>query len=235
MDLPVGVFVGNVLLALVLGVLIGLEREYTQHPAGLRTTALVSVGAALFVSLTRLMHDTVSPTRIASYIVSGIGFLGGGVIIKEGANVKGITTAATLWCSAAIGTLCGAGFGWHAKIGTVAVVFVVIGLRPLSRAVDALRKRMGTPAVFYRLRVACGGDDRGVVRNAIARHASDHPGMAVTKVTTRKTRDSHETMLIADIHSLSPDNLGIQAIVDGLMIEPGVTSASWETLPAETE
>ncbi len=99
-------FTGNVALAALLGTLIGLERQLHQHPAGLRTNALVAIGAALFVSLTALMGDTSSPSRVAAYIVSGVGFLGGGAILKEGANVRGLTTAAGLWCSAAVGTMC---------------------------------------------------------------------------------------------------------------------------------
>src|SRR5262245_40932416 len=102
-------FTGNVALALLLGALIGIERQFRQHPAGLRTNALVSVGAALFVTLTRLIGDPNNQTRIAAYIVVGIGFLGGGVISKEGRNVRGLTTATAVWCSAAVGTLAGAG------------------------------------------------------------------------------------------------------------------------------
>jgi len=89
-------FLINVYSALGLGLLIGLEREFRQHPAGLRTNALVCVGSSLFMSLTFLLHDVGSPTRIASYIISGIGFLGGGVILKQGVNIRGMNTAATL-------------------------------------------------------------------------------------------------------------------------------------------
>src|SRR5580698_1690414 len=103
-------FIFNIGVALLMGIAIGMERQIQQHVAGLRTNALVCVGAALFVSLSKLMGDHNSPTRIASYIVSGIGFLGGGVILRDGLNVKGINTAATLWCTGAIGTLAGASF-----------------------------------------------------------------------------------------------------------------------------
>src|SRR5262245_50173167 len=92
-----------------MGVAIGLERQFRQHTAGLRTNALVCVGAALFVSLSRFISPDTSPTRVAAQVVSGIGFLGGGVILREGFNVRGMNTAATLWCSAAVGTLAGAG------------------------------------------------------------------------------------------------------------------------------
>src|SRR5262245_52017290 len=157
MELPE--FAANIALALALGALIGVERQFRQHPAGLRTNALVSVGAALFVSLTRLMGDTASPTRIASYIVSGVGFLGGGVILKEGATIHGITTAATLWCSAAVGTLAGAGFALHAVVGVGTVLLIVIGLRPLSRWLDAWGRRTGRVPASYRVRVACESKD----------------------------------------------------------------------------
>src|SRR6185437_3055313 len=157
-------FVLHIAVALILGVAIGLERQFRQHPAGLRTNALVCVGAALFVSLTHLMGDAGSPTRIASYIVSGIGFLGGGVILREGVNVKGLNTAATLWCSAAIGTLSGAGFASHALVGTLLVLGIHLGLRPLARWVDTHRKTAVDVDVHYRIRVLCHERDQGVIR-----------------------------------------------------------------------
>ena len=86
------------------------------------------------------MGDENSPTRVASYIVSGIGFLGGGVIIRDGLTVKGLNTAATLWCSAAVGTLAGAGFPLHSLIGTFTVLLVHLGLRPLGHRLDLRRK-----------------------------------------------------------------------------------------------
>src|SRR5277367_6021962 len=107
LDFPI--FARNVGVALLMGFAIGLERQFRQHPAGLRTNSLVCIGAALFVSLSRLITPESSPTRVAAQVVSGIGFLGGGVILREGWNVKGMNTAATLWCSAAVGTLAGSG------------------------------------------------------------------------------------------------------------------------------
>ena len=120
LDIPTFVFyIGS---ALLMGIAIGLERQYRQHPAGLRTGALVCVGSALFVALSRMMDHEDSPTRIAAQVVSGVGFLAGGVILREGFSVKGMNTAATLWCTAAVGTLAGAGFVVQGAIGTVAVM-----------------------------------------------------------------------------------------------------------------
>src|SRR6201992_2993589 len=90
------------------GSLIGIERQWRARMAGLRTNALVAAGATLFVLYAVATPDS-SPTRVASYVVSGIGFLGGGVILREGANVRGLNTAATLWCSAAVGVLAASG------------------------------------------------------------------------------------------------------------------------------
>src|SRR5438874_2329605 len=128
-------FAIDLLVALAMGVLIGLEREYRQHPAGLRTNALVSVGAALFVALDRLTPNLGNSTRMAPYVVSGIGFLGGGVILRDGLNVKGMSTAATLWCTAAIGVLAGMGHPAHAIVGTVVVLACHLGLRPISHGI----------------------------------------------------------------------------------------------------
>jgi len=96
-------------IALLFGALIGFERQWRQRMAGLRTNALVSVGAAGFVVFSMTFSADSSPTRVAAQIVSGIGFLGAGVILREGINIRGLNTAATLWCSAMVGTFAGAG------------------------------------------------------------------------------------------------------------------------------
>jgi putative Mg2+ transporter-C (MgtC) family protein len=121
-----------------LGTVIGFERQYRARMAGLRTNALVSGGATLFVLLSAhgFTGGTADPTRVAAQIVSGIGFLGAGVILREGLTVRGLNTAATLWCSAAVGSLAGAGLYSVAVAGTVAVMAVNIVLRPVGRVVD---------------------------------------------------------------------------------------------------
>ena len=94
-------------VAFVLGTLIGAERQYRQRTAGLRTNALVAIGAAAFTDLGQRLGGDVESIRVIAYVVSGIGFLGAGVIMKEGMNVRGLNTAATLWCSAAVGAIAG--------------------------------------------------------------------------------------------------------------------------------
>ena len=114
--------VSGVALAFVLATLIGAERQWRQRSAGLRTNVLVAVGAAAFVSLGLRLNGQAGAAQIAAYVVSGIGFLGAGVIMKDGAQVWGLNTAATLWCSAAVGALSGAGFAAEAAFLALAVL-----------------------------------------------------------------------------------------------------------------
>ena len=180
-------FLFDIGVALVMGVAIGLERQIHQHVAGLRTNALVCVGAALFVSLSRLMGDHDSPMRIASYIVSGIGFLGGGVILRDGLTVKGMNTAATLWCTAAVGTLAGAGFPLHSLIGTLTVLGLHVGLRPLARLIDVRVRTAVDVETLYQIRVSCREAQEGLVRTILLRHISSVPGMTIQRISTQES------------------------------------------------
>jgi putative Mg2+ transporter-C (MgtC) family protein len=118
-------------LAGVLGGAVGLERELREREAGLRTHLLVSVGAALFTITGAYGFASVrtDPTRVAAQIVTGIGFLGAGAIIRQGSSIRGLTTAATLWVVAALGLACGAGYYSAAAITTAVVLFALWPLR----------------------------------------------------------------------------------------------------------
>lgn len=138
-------------LALVLGGLLGLERELRGQAAGLRTHLLVSLGSCLFtlISITA-GHALEGPepaavradiTRIASQVVVGIGFLGGGAILRHGTSIHGLTTAANLWLTASVGMASGFGFSFGAAATVLLALLVLIGLRPVERAIDRFRKR----------------------------------------------------------------------------------------------
>ena len=130
-----------VVLAVVLGAVVGIEREFKQKAAGLRTNVLICVGAAVFTIISRKMgaEDNQSITRIAAQIVTGVGFLGAGAIIRDRAGVLGLTTATTIWLVASIGMACGAGYYKLALATTVIVISVLIGLSYLERAVRRWR------------------------------------------------------------------------------------------------
>jgi putative Mg2+ transporter-C (MgtC) family protein len=132
----------RLLIAATLGALIGVEREIHGHPAGMRTHLLVALGSAIFTELSiygfpASASNPVDPTRIAAQIVSGIGFLGAGAIIKDGASIRGLTTAASLWATAAIGLAAGAA---EYLIGVTGAVIVMISLWPLNRVAERLRR-----------------------------------------------------------------------------------------------
>jgi putative Mg2+ transporter-C (MgtC) family protein len=137
-------------VGLVLGAVIGFERELHRQPAGFRTHSLVSLGAALFtvVSGFGFSGDLVDPTRIAAQIVSGIGFIGAGTILQYRGHIRGLTTAASLWSVAAIGTAAGAGLYVVAVVGSV-LILVVLSI--LDRVEDIARRRLRLPPDNYDL------------------------------------------------------------------------------------
>ena len=124
--------VGRLAFAALLGAFVGIEREIRGYPAGVRTIALVALGSALFTEISTI---TGSEDRIAAGIVTGIGFLGAGVIFREGYTVRGITTAATIWSAAAVGMAVGRELYLAASLGSL-LIFVLLEARPVVRRLD---------------------------------------------------------------------------------------------------
>ncbi|MEI8196195.1 MAG: MgtC/SapB family protein [Phycisphaerae bacterium] len=142
-------------VALAVGLLIGLERQWRHKMAGLRTNTLVAVGAALFCMVAADSPDPTGPVRLAAQIASGIGFLGAGVIIRDGLNVRGLDTAATLWCSAAAGALAGTGSFTLALLGG-AIIFLINLLLPYVPSKFAnLPTTDAAPPIRYEIRLTC--------------------------------------------------------------------------------
>jgi len=177
--------IGDLGLAFVLSSLIGLEREWRQKSAGLRTHTLVGVGAALFVIISKYgFNDVLSdgrvivdPSRVAAGVVSGIGFIGGGLIFVRGDIVRGLTTAAIVWMTAAIGMACGAGLPILALVVTAAH-FVVVFLYPGLAARLPRSSSLG-----FNLRVVYE-DGRGILRDIITE--STQLGLAVHRMATHQ-------------------------------------------------
>ena len=130
-------FLFEIIVCFLLSSCIGIERQFRRRLVGLRTIILVSLGAFLFVRFSYAFPNS-DMTRVAAQVVAGIGFLGAGVIIKDNKSVKGLTTAATLWCAAAIGVLCAANLLFEAAVGTLLVLFTNIVLRTINTKINAL-------------------------------------------------------------------------------------------------
>jgi putative Mg2+ transporter-C (MgtC) family protein len=219
-------FALNIFVALLLGVAIGFERQWRQHAACLRTNTLVALGSALYVALSALVDHESSPTRVAAHVVSGLGFLGGGVILREGLNVRGLNTAATIWCSGAIGSLAGFGHKLPALVGTVGVLTVHLALRPVVHWIDSRKRTTTDIETFYRLRVECTLDHDAPVRPILLRHIGGHPQLRLQGLSTEDT-EANRTAVIADIFALEQNDRIMEEIVARVSIEPDVRSVSW--------
>lgn len=211
--------------AFLLGTAIGFERQFRQRSAGLRTNVLVAVGAAAFTDLGVRLGGHDGATRIISYVVSGIGFLGAGVILKDGTNIRGLNTAATLWCSAAVGTFAGAG-----QLGeAVAVsVFVLAGntlLRPLVNYVNRLPIMAGSTEAKYRVHVVCDHPNVSVVRDLLF-DTLEPAGYPIRDIETLSETDD-QVELAAILVPTTAEPAALDAAVAALERSPSVLSATW--------
>lgn len=220
-------------VAFVLGSALGLERQWRQRMAGLRTNTLVATGAALFVMLSVLTPGDSSPTRVAAQVVSGIGFLAGGVILREGLTVRGLNTAATLWCAAAIGALSGAGLLIHASIGTVAVLIANLVLRPLGYRINQQPLKGTELELCYRCEVVCREQDEAHVR-ALLLQAMSNSKLQLRSLYSEDLEESPDRVSVeADLVTQERNDAFLEQIVSRLSLEPGVISIRWRITAQE--
>ncbi|WP_051701689.1 MgtC/SapB family protein [Mycetocola saprophilus] len=213
-----------------LGAAIGFERQWRARTAGVRTNALVSLGAALFVVMGAFSFNgpDADPTRVAAQIVSGIGFLGAGVIMKQGATISGLNTAATLWASAAVGALAGGGLYLVALGGAVAIMLANTLLRPLGRALDRRRGEEGRehPAAEYRFEVYCPVDAEGAVRSLVF-DAVHRPEFTVLSIDALDLPDDKGVRITAMIRSDERNDREIEEAIAEVIRTPAVTAVRW--------
>jgi len=207
------------------GALIGLERQWRARRAGLRTNALVAAGATLFVLYAAATPDS-SPTRVASYVVSGIGFLGAGVILREGVNVRGLNTAATLWCSAAIGVLAASGNLLFALIGTGTVIGLHVFGRPLGRLIDRDNTDDEDESLQpYLVQVVCRPKHEKYARAQIIQHAGNND-LTLRGIHTGHAGDD-EITLTAHLLMNGDAPARLERLVAELSLQPGVRAVQW--------
>jgi putative Mg2+ transporter-C (MgtC) family protein len=227
MDLTIAPPALNLITAVALGSAIGLERQWRQRLAGLRTNTLVALGAASFVVFSGLVPGDSSPLRVAAQVVSGIGFLGAGLIFKEGLSVHGLNTAATLWCSAAVGVLAGGGFKAHAALVTVLVIFVNLGLRPIAYFIQTQPTGMTELIQRYRITVVCRSEGEAQVRALLLR-AMAGAGMRFRELDSRNIEGSDRVEVCATTTAPERRDEALEEIVGRLSLEPQVTAARWK-------
>lgn len=225
------IFTLRVLLALVLGSVIGAERQIRQRMAGLRTNALVAAGACLFVAVSELSGDQQGHVRIAAQVVSGIGFLGAGVIMREGLNVRGLNTAATLWCSAAIGVLSGMGFALQGAIGAAAI----LGANVLLRGIAGLINRQGMESAteveqIYRLSVVCRAAEEVHVRTLMLHMLNGMPQLLIQSLHSEDLPLAGQLEVRADLIASPANLMQLEQIISRISLESSVSAARWGIL-----
>jgi putative Mg2+ transporter-C (MgtC) family protein len=218
----------NLIIAVLLGGVIGFERQWRQRLAGLRTNTLVSLGAAIFVVFESQFTDT-SPTRVAAQVVTGIGFLGAGVIWKEGVNVRGLNTAATLWCSGAVGLLAGAGHWRRAILAAGLVAGVNLVLRPLVGLINRQSLETAEIETSYVVTVTCRAPEEAQIRVLLVQ------GFGVSDLHLREleSTDIEGTDRVAVNATLTSEKrreIALEYIVGRLSLEPSVTAARWRAV-----
>lgn len=227
----------RLVVALACGALIGSERQYRQHSAGLRTSALVAIGSALFVLVAALSPGVSNPLSIAAQVVSGVGFLCAGVIIRDGLNIRGLNTAGTLWCASGVGVLAGSGFYLVAALGTVIVLLANLLLRPLARTLDRHSKSTGQMSelpVHYVVRVVCLSQQENHIRSLLLQGVSGSE-LILQSLQSIDTQDPTKVEVRADLQAERRKDALLEQIVARLSLEESISAVRWEVASSDPD
>ncbi len=224
--LPPGLFLERLAVATLLGLAIGLERQWRQRTAGLHTSTLVAAGACLFVSVPELAgsQDT---WRVVAQVVSGVGFLAGGVILRDGFNVRGLITAATLWATAAVGVLAGTGHVAQAAVGGAVIITTNLVCMPLAGLVQRIPRAAGERLMTtYTLRIGTSPGARESVRQLVL-HEIGTTSLILESMASSPPVDGAIQMVVQMTKPGSDDGAADRMQAAVLRLD-GVTSAQWE-------
>ena len=223
MDLTLFDFCIRIGCAVVFGFIIGLERQLTGHVAGIHTCVLVSIGACLF-TLFSFMVLTNDLTRVAGQVVTGVGFLCSGIILKEGLNIKGLNTATTIWCTAAIGVLCSTGYIVFAAIAAFFLFVCNLVFQFTDSIQPFVHHERGNT---YVLTVSCNDANKFDVRSGII-DKLDNKRLHLTNLQSSDVIGGLvEIEATVQVSGLRKDEC-IEKIVNLIALEKGVTKVSWK-------
>ncbi|WP_306349773.1 MgtC/SapB family protein [Flavobacterium sp. '19STA2R22 D10 B1'] len=225
-------------LAFALGLAIGIERQWRQKSAGLRTNTLVSVGSATFILLSvSVSGATGDPSRVAAQIVSGIGFLGAGVIMKDGLSVQGLNTAATIWCSAAVGSLVGIGLFAEASMTAFCVIIAHVALRPLGAQLNKISfsPKNENASTLYRIIINCKDNVENHIRVLLMQQLGNQDKILLRALSSSDNDTTNNTLIVAEIIAVGAQDYLMEQMVSRLTIEQDVTKVSWEFIGQESE
>lgn len=226
-------FLIRMMIAILLGALIGTERQLTKHYTGIITTIIVCVGSFAFASFAFLVGDANRDiTRIAAQIVSGIGFLGAGVILSDGTKVKGINTAATVWASAAVGILCCIDKIWFAVAVALAILITHLVLHPVTEYIDKKqrydkKKSQKAEETFYRISIICDEDHAPEIKEKLIKKIRETENVLLRKLQTGGQTDGN-VKVKADISTKVKDNELVESLIVYLGTNNHIISAGWK-------
>jgi putative Mg2+ transporter-C (MgtC) family protein len=228
-------FTTRLATAFLLGAAIGTERQWRQRMAGLRTNMLVALGASMFIALAAKIGGEATG-RVTSYVVSGIGFLGAGVIMKDGTNVRGLNTAATLWCSAAVGALCGAAYFTEAAIGAAFIILTHVLMRPVGVRLSRLPidKKMATQ-FGYVLSICCKQEVENHLRVLLLQFTNSDDKLLLRSLKSTDNGDPAIAIITAEILASSNEDSTMEKVAGRLTIEQHVSEVSWSKIGNEND
>ncbi len=223
--MPITEILLRILVAFICGCAIGSERQIHHRTAGLRTNSLVALGACaftLFDLMTHLKYGT--DLRVSAQVVSGIGFIGGGAILKDGFNIKGMTTAATLWCSAAAGLLAGMDFLWEAVIISLLVMLINIFMRPIVLMLDNVDRDFDE----YIIKLSCDVGKEDSVKSALLKYIETKKLTLKDLKIHKGTAKRHDTVMDAVL--LSKKGKSIENIAHKIAKDTKINGVMWEIM-----
>lgn len=222
----------NLLLAVALGGLVGLERQFRQRFVGLTTHALVALGAAAFSSLAVLIENSVD-VRMGGQVVTGIGFLGAGLIMRDGLSVRGLSSAATVWATGAVGTLAGYGFRIEAMETTGLVIAINLVLPRLGGLLERFSPEREAVERFYVIELKCSAKDEAEIRARLLAAMQVHE-LRLHALESHAIAATGAVEVEAIVYSARQEDELVERLVGELSASPQIFAAKWtSTAPPE--
>lgn len=223
----------RLLIAIVLGFFVGLERQWTKHQAGILTNVIVCVGAYAYCAFSYIADggSNVDVTRIAAQVVCGIGFLGAGLILRDGTNIRGLSTAATIWTTAAIGILCTVPNILYSVLVAVVIVFLHLVLHPLSAHIDKKnnydKDKLEKTVCIYKISIKCTEESETEIRSHLVKTIRDKNNVLLHNLESNSTDDGN-IKIRAYISTAKKNDEVIEDLLIHIGKDDGIISAGWK-------
>lgn len=218
-------------VALLFGGAVGFERQWRLKSAGLRTNALVSLGSAAYILLSLYINNEEGGDagRVAAQIVTGIGFLGAGVIMKDGMSIQGLNTAATIWCSAAVGSLAGMGMFPESFVVTAAIIITHLVMRPVSDKLGKISayKKGKKDEFYYILTIFCSADMESKVKAYLIHYLDSSDKYLLRSMARKPAEGSNKIRVQTKFATVGRQESMLEQIIEQLTMEMQVDQASW--------